>query len=141
MSIATVLLPLFVQVMLTFVLGFMLAASRTPPLLRGEIKPEQVALRQPNWPTRTLQIGYSFQNQFEVPVLFYVLTLVVILTRKADLLFVVLAWVFVATRLAHAFVHVTSNNLRARGGLFGIGVAVLAMMWLIAILKILLGAP
>ena len=43
MSIATVLLPLFVQVMLTFVLGFMLAASRTPPLLRGEIKPERAA--------------------------------------------------------------------------------------------------
>jgi len=141
MSVTAVLLPLFVQVVLTFVLGFMLAGTRTPLLLRGEVKPEQVALRQPNWPARTLQIGYSFQNQFEAPVLFYVLTIIAIITRKADLLFVVLAWVFVVSRLLHAFVHVTSNNLRARGGLFGIGMLVLAIMWLIVIVKILLGAP
>ncbi|HWM83132.1 MAG TPA: MAPEG family protein [Pseudolabrys sp.] len=141
MSVASILLPLFVQVVLTLVLGFMLAGARMKPLVRGEIRPEQVALRQPNWPTRTLQIGYAFQNQFEVPVLFYVLTILALVTRHADLLFVVLAWIFVASRLVHAFVHVTSNNLRARGGFFGIGVLVIAIMWLIFIVKIMLGLP
>src|SRR5690606_33750944 len=102
MTVASILLPLFVQVALTLALGFMLAGARMPPLVRGDIRPEQVALRQPNWPTQTLQIGYAFQNQFEVPVLFYVLTVLVLVTRQADLLFVVLAWIFVASRLAHA---------------------------------------
>jgi len=141
MSVASILLPLFVQVVLTLVLAFMLAGARMPPLLRGDIRPEQVALRQPNWPTRTLQIGYAFQNQFEVPLLFYGLVILALVTKQADLLFVVLAWIFVASRLVHAFVHVTSNKLQARGGFFGVGVLVVTIMWLIFIVKILLGLP
>ena len=57
------------------------------------------------------------------------------------MLFVVMAWIFVLTRLAHAYVHVTSNNLRARGAFFGIGALVLAIMWLIFIVRIMLGLP
>jgi hypothetical protein len=105
------------------------------------VKPEDVALRQPNWPERTLQFGYAFQNQFEVPVLFYVLTILVLVTKHADVLFVTLAWIFVLSRLAQAAVHVTSNNLRARGGFFGVGVLVLTIMWLIFIVRILAGLP
>lgn len=141
MTIPMILAPLFVLVVMTFVLGFMLAASRTPPLLSGEIKPDDISLRQPNWPKRVLQIGYSFQNQYELPVLFYVLTILAMITKHADLLFVVMAWIFVLTRLAHAFVHVTSNNLRARGAIFGIGALVLAIMWIIFIVRIMLGLP
>jgi hypothetical protein len=100
-----------------------------------------VSLRQPNWPKRALQYGYSFQNQFELPVLFYLLTILAIISKHADVLFVVMAWIFVLTRLAHAYVHCTSNNLRARGSLFGIGALVLALMWLIFIVRIMLGLP
>ena len=42
-----------------------------------------------------MQVGYSFQNQFELPVLFYVLTILAIITKHADILFVVMAWIFV----------------------------------------------
>jgi len=138
MSIPSVLLPLFVQVALTFVLGFWLAAQRSSAIRRGEIKPGDIALRQPNWPEQMLQMGNAYLNQFEAPVLFYVLTILAIVTRQADLLFVVLAWVFVLTRLAHAYVHVTDNHLGRRGALFGIGAAVLAVMWLIFALRVLL---
>ena len=71
--------------------------------------------------------------------LFYVLTILAIITKHADLLFVVMAWIFVLSRLAHAYVHVTSNNLRVRGAFFGIGALVLAIMWLIFIVRIMLG--
>jgi hypothetical protein len=110
-------------------------------LLRGEIRPEQVSLRQANWPQRALQIGYSFQNQFELPVLFYVLTILALISKHADVLFVALSWVFVLTRLVHAFIHCTSNDLRARGRSFGIGMVVLAIMWLIFIVEIMLRLP
>jgi len=88
-----------------------------------------------------MQFGYSFQNQFEVPVLFYVLTILALVTKHADVLFVALSWIFVLSRIAQAAVHVTSNNLRARGGFFGIGVLVLTIMWLIFMVRILLGLP
>jgi hypothetical protein len=141
MSIQFILLPLFVQVVLTVVLGFWLAGLRVPAVRRGEIEPRDIALREPNWPKHTLQVGNSYQNQFEVPVLFYVLTILAIITKQADLLFVVLAWVFVLSRVAHATVHVTDNHLGRRGALFGIGALVLAIMWLIFIVRILLALP
>jgi len=136
-----ILAPLFVLVLMTFVIGFLLAGVRTPLLTSGEVRPEAISLRQPNWPPRSLQVGYSFQNQFELPVLFYVLTVLAIISKHADLLFVVMAWIFVLTRLGHAFVHCTSNNLRVRGAIFGIGALVLAIMWLIFMVRIMLGLP
>jgi hypothetical protein len=138
MSIQMILLPLFVQVVLTFVLGFWLAALRTPAVRSGEVKPRDIALREPNWPKYTLQVGNSYLNQFEAPVLFYVLTILAIVTRQADMLFVALAWVFVLLRVAHAYVHVTDNNLSRRGLLFGASATVLAIMWLIYIARVLL---
>ena len=48
----------------------------------------------------------------------------------ADILFVVLSWIFVLSRLGHAYIHVTSNRITRRGGIFGIGLLVLLSIWL-----------
>jgi hypothetical protein len=92
-----------------------------------------------NWPKRATQVANSYANQFELPVLFYVLTILALVTRKAGILFVVLAWIFVVFRLLHAYVHVTSNNVSIRGPLFGMSAVVLAVMWLIFIIQVLTG--
>ena len=73
------------------------------------------------------------------PVLFYVLTILAWITRHADYLFVVMAWIFVLSRLGQAFIHTTSNDVRVRGAVFGVGAIVLALMWLIFMFRILLG--
>jgi hypothetical protein len=136
-----ILAPLFVLVLMTFVLGFWLGGLRGPAFSRGEVRAEDVDLRQPNWPRRTMQIGYSFSSQFELPVLFYVLTILAIISKHADFLFVVMAWIFVLSRIAHAYIHTTSNNLKLRGPFYGIGAVVLALMWLIFMIRIMLGLP
>jgi hypothetical protein len=141
MTLPMILAPLFVEVILTFVLIFWLAALRAPAFRQGTVRAEDVDLRQPNWPRQTMQVGNSFSSQFELPVLFYVLTILSIITKHADVLFVVLAWLFVLSRLVHALVHVTTNNLKQRGPFFGIGVFVLAIMWLTFIVRIMLGLP
>jgi hypothetical protein len=68
-----VLLPVFVQVGLTFALLFAMATARTQAIRAGETKLKDIALRQPNWPEHPTQIANCFSNQFELPVLFYVL--------------------------------------------------------------------
>jgi hypothetical protein len=136
-----ILAPLFVQVLLTFVIGFWMAGLRTGALARREINPRDIDLRQPNWPPRATQVGNSYQNQFELPVLFYVLTILGIITKHADFLFVVLAWMFVLSRVIHALIHVTGNDLRARGLWFGVGAVVLFIMWVIFVVRIMLGLP
>jgi hypothetical protein len=137
MTIQAVLLPLFVQVALTFVLMFWTGRLRVRAVRRGEVHPRDVALREPNWGKRETQIANAYHNQLETPVLFYVLTILAWITKQADLLFVILAWVFVVLRLLHAFIHVTSNHMGRRFAAFAASVFVLAIMWLIFIVRIL----
>ena len=141
MSIATVLLPLFAEMLLTFALMLGMMYFRTSSLHRGETRFEQIALREPNWPVRATQFAYAFSNQFEVPVLFYILTILAIITHHADIVFLVLAWIFVILRIMQAYVHVTNNNVRWRGGFYGVGALVLLAMWIIFIVRILAGLP
>jgi hypothetical protein len=141
MSIQTVLFPLFVEVVLTFVLGFWLSALRVDAVRSGGVHPRDIALREPNWPTRVTQVGNAYHNELELPLLFYVLTILSIITRHADLLFVLLAWVFVVLRLARAYIHVTDNRVSRRGMMFLASAIVLAVMWAVFIVRILLGLP
>jgi len=139
MSVQMILLPLFVEVILTFALLFWLAPLRAGDFRSGLVREEDIGLRQPNWSKPALQVQYSFSNQFELPVLFYVLTILAYITHHAGFLFVVLAWVFVIFRLLQAYVHVTNNKVRLRGMFFGISALALAIMWIVFIIQILTG--
>jgi len=141
MPVQFALLPLFVEVLLTFAVMFGMMYFRTSTLRSGETRYEDISLREPNWPARATKFGYAFANQFELPVLFYVLTILEIITKHADLLFVLLAWVFVVMRILQVGVHVTSNNVRVRGGFYGAGAIVLLIMWIVYIVRIVLALP
>jgi hypothetical protein len=133
-----VLLPVFVLVGLAFTLLLWMAGARRQALVDGEAKVRDVVLGQPNWPTRATQIGNSFSNQFELPVLFYILIALALPLRHADLVIVLLSWVFVVTRFAHAGIFVTSNDLKQRSLAWFAGVLVLFAMWIYFALRILL---
>lgn len=141
MPIQFILAPLFVQVALTFVLLFWMAFSRMGALKQRQAKIADIALGQPNWPVRCQQISNCYNNQFQLPMLFYVLTILAIMTRHADFLFVVMAWLFVLTRIAHAYVHTGTNFVRHRFNAFAAGVLILLIMWVIFAVRILLGLP
>jgi hypothetical protein len=132
------LLPVFVLVGLAFALLLWMAGARRQALVDGEAKVRDVALGQPNWPTRATQIGNSFSNQFELPVLFYILIALALPLRHADLVIVLLSWVFVVTRFVHAGIFVTSNDLKQRSLAWFAGVLVLFAMWIYFALRILL---
>ncbi len=129
MTLQAILLPLFVQIGLTFFLITWMATERAVLFKRREVKWQDIALRQTRWPDRAQQISNCFQNQLEIPILFYVLVVLAIITKKADLLFVIMEWVFVATRLAHAYVFTTSNYVPLRGQFFIVGTIILIFMW------------
>ncbi len=138
MSVQWVLLPVFVQVGLTFFLLLWMAGARRNALVRGETKMKDIALRQPNWPAKTTQIGNCYLNQFEIPVLFYIIVAIALPLRHMDLVMVMLSWVFVVTRFAHAGIFVTSNDVRTRSLAWFAGVLVLLAMWVYFALRILL---
>ena len=141
MSFQYVLLPLFVQILLTMVVGYLLFTARTAALRGQQVRWHQIALGEPVWPPAALARANAFRNQFELPVLFYVLTILEIVTQHADYIFLMLAWIFVLTRIAHATVHVTSNYVPHRGILYGIGGLALFIMWIIFMVRIVLVLP
>jgi hypothetical protein len=138
MSVQMVLLPVFVQIGLTFALLLSMVSVRTRALKGREVSLKDIALGQPNWPTRATQIGNCFKNQFELPLLFYALIALAFPIRRADLVIVMLSWVFVVTRFAHAGIFVSSNNVQRRSLAWFAGVLVLFAMWVYFALKILL---
>jgi hypothetical protein len=138
MSVQMVLLPVLVLVGLTFALLLGMASARARALKGRETSLKDIALGQQNWPEQATQVGNCFSNQFEIPVLFYVLIALALPLRHADLVIVLLSWVFVVTRFAHAGIFVTSNNVQQRSLVWFAGVLVLFAMWLYFALKILL---
>ena len=137
MSVAAVLLPVFAHVLLVFILLFWMGKERRDALVSREVQMKDIALDERNWPKSATQLGNCLKNQFEFPLLFHVLVALALPLRQADLLFVLLSWVFVVTRYAHAGIFVTSNNVRQRSLAFFAGVLVLLMMWILFALRIL----
>jgi hypothetical protein len=138
MSVQMVLLPVFVLVGLTFALLLWMATARGRALTGREVGLKDIALGQQNWPERATKIGNCFSNQFEIPVLFYILIALALPLRHADFFIVLMSWVFVVTRFAHAGIFVTSNDVRTRSLAWFAGVLVLLAMWIYFALKILL---
>lgn len=136
MSISAVILPVLVQVGLTLILLFWMGRTRVGHLRKGEVMVRDIALGERNWPKRVLQLQNAYHNQFELPVLFYALVALALITRKADMLFVVMSWMFVVSRLVHAAIHTTSNKISLRFMAFVAGVLILAAMWIIFAFRI-----
>lgn len=141
MTIRAVLLPLFVEVALTFGMMLWMASARTAAIKNRETRMADIALGQPNWPVPVQQISNNYASQFQIPILFYLLTVLVIVTRHVDIVFIVMAWLFVATRLVHAYIHTSSNYVPRRFAAFATGSLVLLAMWLIFAVRLILVLP
>jgi hypothetical protein len=139
MSVQTVLLPVFVQIGLTFFLLIWMVGARRRALVSRETKIKDIALGQANWPVRATQIGNCYRNQFELPVLFYALIALALPLRHVDYLMLFAAWIFVIARLIHAGVFVSSNDLGRRSTAWIVSALTLLIMWLDFALKVLIG--
>ncbi|MBI5131361.1 MAG: MAPEG family protein [Rhodopseudomonas palustris] len=138
MSVQMVLLPVFVLIGLTFALMLGMFWERRRALVSRETKIRDIALGQPNWPERATKVSNCYNNQFELPLLFYALIAIGLPLRRIDLVLVLLSWVFVVTRFAHAGIFVSSNDLGQRSSAWFAGALVLLAMWLYFALRILL---
>src|ERR1044072_10055631 len=98
MTVQMVLLPVFVQVALTFAMLFWMASARTGAVKSGETKIRDIALGQSAWPTKPQQISNNYISQFQIPLLFYVAVILALFTRTADVILVVLSWLFLLAR-------------------------------------------
>ena len=139
MNQVAILYPVFVQVLLVVVVGALMAAARARAVKtmdRQSGNPD-LAMGRVNWPDDATKRANSYRNQFEAPVLFYAVVAFALITKGADTLMIVLAWLFVLSRLAHAAIHVGPNKVRWRSPAFAAGFVIVALMWVKLFLHVL----
>ncbi|MCI9866393.1 MAPEG family protein [Rhizobium skierniewicense] len=74
-------------------------------------------------------VNKNLANQFELPMLFHAACLLLYITDADNIATIILAWIFIAARYVHSYVHVTSNRLRYRAPAFAISFLALILMW------------
>jgi len=122
------LLPVLAQIALTLFMYIRLAGAKAGAIKRGEVDEARRALHEDAWPESVQKINNNIRNQFEVPVLFYVMALSLISLNAADMAALITCWLFVASRWAHAFVHTGSNYVPLRRNIFMFGVLLVLVL-------------
>lgn len=120
--------PVLAQIFLTLIMFMILGVRKAKAVKSGEVNRQQAALNNQVWPQDVVKVSNNIANQFEAPVLFYVLCLVLYSINGVGIVAIVLAWLFALSRFAHAYVHIGSNYVPMRLRLFLVGCFVLIAM-------------
>lgn len=115
---------------LALALLWYLGAIRVPMIVRGEVRIRDIAVSRQGWPERERQISNAVDNQFQLPVLFY-LACGLALALGPSWVTLALAWGFVVSRYVHAAIHITDNNVIRRFWAFTVGLGLLTLLWLV----------
>lgn len=118
------------QALLTIIVLLVLGARRNTAFKAGE-HGEDALLNDRAWPSYVLQASNNYKNQFEIPVLFFAAIATALAIQAASVVFVWLAWSFVAARIAHSICHCGSNKLSVRFISFFVSVIAVTIMWVL----------
>jgi hypothetical protein len=124
---SSILWPMLAQIGWTFVLYVWLTIARSRAVARGEVKYSAFALGR-NEPTDVARITRNLANQFELPVIFYAVVLLLVVIGRVSTIDVLAAWVFVAGRVIHTLVQTLTDDVPLRGRAFVINFVALVVL-------------
>jgi len=127
----TMLYPMAMMVLLTFIVGLVAAGPRFAGVRSGQLRLKYFKLMQgQEVPDRVTVTTRSFNNMFEVPILFYAACTLYISLGVGGLIGPVLAWSFVGLRTAHASIHLTYNGFLHRMLAFWLSFLCAVLLWI-----------
>jgi hypothetical protein len=125
-----IILPAIALVLLTAIVWVRLYIERIGELRQRRINPQSLATSAlAGQALQRVQASDNLKNLFEVPVLFYALCAVLASAQYVSPLFVVGAWVYVALRYIHSFIHLTYNRVTHRFVVYALSTVILLMLW------------
>ncbi|MCY0093879.1 MAPEG family protein [Hoeflea ulvae] len=127
--------PVLAQVLLTYVIYVTVSSRRIGAVKAGSAKPSDFKVPSIE-PEPSATAVRNLSNQFELPVLFFAACLSLYVTGGAGVAAVIVAWAFVIARVAHSYVHITSNRIRIRRSLFIVSLAINLLQWLLLAIHI-----
>jgi hypothetical protein len=129
LSTEAMLWPMIAHAALVFFLYWLLSRRRFAAVKAGSAEAGQFRENRQE-PLESLLVHNNLKNQFELPVLFYVVCIALYVSTADNAATIALAWLFVLSRYAHSYLHLTSNRLRYRRPAFLVGFFTLMMMWI-----------
>ena len=103
--------PMIAHVALVGIVYGVLGLRRRRAVRSGEAKISAFRTRGGAEPATSATASANLMNQFEVPVLLHVVCLALFVTNGVSYLTVALAWLFVALRYVHAWLHLGTNDV------------------------------
>lgn len=127
-----IFLPVLAHVALVFMLYIYLGIVKSRAVKEGSVDRKKAALDPKAWPVSVVKVLNNLGNQFESPVIFYIISIIYYLTNNVDSFLISIMSIYVLTRYMHTYIHVTSNFVPHRFKLFLAGVLILLalMIWL-----------
>ncbi|HEX7784169.1 MAG TPA: MAPEG family protein [Sphingobium sp.] len=127
-----ILWPTFVLVGLVYVVWLLMIFQRfrhmkASPPQKQDFETGEAALR---YFTPVEMPANNLRNLFEMPVLYFALVPLLLITRHANHVEVALAWTFVLLRVVHSIIHATSGPVMSRFLVYALSCAVLSAMWI-----------
>lgn len=129
--------PMFIMVLLTIIVGCMTLIARVKSVKSGKVDIASYRLMNAaDYPEQVVKTTRNFNNQFEMPLLFYIGCLSYMALSIESVWGLVFAWLFVAFRIAHAFVHITYNALAHRIITFWLASMMVLCLWFTLVMSI-----
>ncbi len=128
-----IFIPVLLQMLLVFAMFIRLGIVKSKAMSAGLADRSKTALDTKAWPENVVKVSNNIANQFETPVLFYILLLVIYLTESVNSAALGLTFAYVISRYIHAYIHVTSNTVpyRLKAFLFGVFILMGLTIWLL----------
>ncbi len=125
-------LPAFAMVLLTIIVLFTLAARRFKAAKNKQVDPNYYKLYRGDSgePDEIRKVLRNYTNLYEAPVLFYLGIVFAILFKVESNFLLYTAWIFVAFRYIHSYVHCTSNRIKWRFRSFLLSLIALITYWI-----------
>ncbi len=124
------LYPLFANVLLTFSVSLLMVRARMNAVKNKHVAPSYFKHNRGKAPEQILRYSDNYQNQYELPILFYTLIALLLITQTHHTGFTITAWLFVFTRIVHSYIHIKTNNILHRLKAFVSGFVILLAMWI-----------
>ncbi|MCU7927999.1 MAG: MAPEG family protein [Candidatus Thiodiazotropha sp. (ex Dulcina madagascariensis)] len=134
-----ILFPLITLVLFTGCIGIAVLVARYRAVRESTLRVSYFKYNRGGKPPEyLLKITQHFDNLLETPSLFYLSVVVILILQRVDAWYLGLAWLYVASRLVHAWIHIGSNNVIQRKNAFLLSYALIFGIWIRLLLQLIL---
>ena len=125
--------PALAQLLIPILVLMLNGKRKSDDVTSGEFDREKAAMDNEAWSSPVVLTSKNLANQFQLPVIFYVLCLILASIDGVAAVPLTVAWVFVVTRYIHAYVHVSTNYVPARMRAFLVGALSLIVLFVLTV--------